>query len=122
MPVSVKHEVRRLTQHEFSDVAYGVMGKLFDIHEDLGRLFDEEIYQRELLQRLPEARGEAPLQVTFDSFSKTYFLDVVYRGGILELKVVESLAPRHRAIAQLPLVDRFRTRQACELAAGASPA
>ena len=49
MPVCVKHEVRRLSQREFSAVAYQMMGKLFEIHEDLGRLFDEEIYQRELL-------------------------------------------------------------------------
>ena len=51
MPVRIKHEVRPLTQHEFSVVAYQVMGKLFEIHEDFGRLFDEEIYRRELLQR-----------------------------------------------------------------------
>ena len=77
MPVHVKYEVPRLTQHEFSAVAYQVMGMLFEIHEDLGRLFDEEIYQRELLQRLPEAHGEVPIEVTFDTFSKIYYLDVL---------------------------------------------
>ena len=46
MPVRMKHEVRCLTQHEFSVVAYEVMGKLFEIHEDFGRLFDELIYRR----------------------------------------------------------------------------
>ncbi|MEI8371396.1 MAG: GxxExxY protein [Planctomycetota bacterium] len=97
MPVHVKHEVRRLTQHEFSVVAYQVMGTLFEIHEDLGRLFDEGIYQRELHQHLPELHSEVPIEVTFDAFSKTYYLDVLFHGAIFELKAVEMLAPRHRS-------------------------
>ncbi len=103
MPVRIEYDVRRLTQDEFAAIAYRVMGQLFEIHRDFGRLFDEEIYQRELLQRLPEALGEVPVQVTFDSFCKTYYLDILFQGAIFELKTVEAIAPRHRvAIAQLP--------------------
>jgi hypothetical protein len=35
--------------------------------------------------------------VTFDSFKKTYFLDLLVGGAIFELKTVELIAPRHRA-------------------------
>ena len=97
MPVHCNHEVRRLTQREFAGVAYQVMGKLFEIHEDLGRLFDEEIYQRELLERLPEAHGEVLLDARFDTFVKRYYLDILFQGAIFELKAVEVLVPRHRA-------------------------
>jgi hypothetical protein len=79
MPVHVKYEVPRLTQHEFAVVAYRVMATLFEIHEDFGRLFDEDIYQRELLERLPEAHGEVPIEVAFDTFRKSYYLDVLLR-------------------------------------------
>ena len=47
------------------------MGHLFEIHADLGRLFDEKIYQAELIQRLPGAHEEVPIEVSFDSFSKS---------------------------------------------------
>ncbi len=97
MPVRSKYKVRRLTQQEFAALAYQVMGKLFEIHEDLGRLFDEQIYRRELLQRLPEAHGEVLVEVNFDSFSKRYYLDILFQGAIFELKAVEAFAPRHRA-------------------------
>jgi GxxExxY protein len=97
MSVRIDYDVRRLTQDEFAAVAYRVMGQLFDIHRDFGRLFDEEIYQRELLQRLPEARAEVPVQVTFDSFCKTYYLDLLIQGAIFEFKTVEAIVPRHRA-------------------------
>jgi GxxExxY protein len=73
------------------------MGKLFKIHEDLGRLFDEQIYRRELLQCLPEAHVEVLVEVNFDSFSKRYYLDILFQGAIFELKAVEAFAPRHRA-------------------------
>ena len=86
-----------MTQQEFAALAYQVMGKLFEIHEDLGRLFDEQIYRRELLQRLPEVHGEVLVEVHFDSFSKRYYLDILFQGAIFELKAVEAFAPRHRA-------------------------
>ena len=97
MPVRSKYKVRRLTQQEFAALAYQVMGKLFKIHEDLGRLFDEQIYRRELLQCLPEAHVEVLVEVNFDSFSKRYYLDILFQGAIFELKAVEAFAPRHRA-------------------------
>ena len=49
MPVHVKHDLQRLTQDQFAKTAYRVMGHLFEIHRDFGRLFDEEIYQREVV-------------------------------------------------------------------------
>ena len=73
------------------------MGTLFEIHADLGRLFDEKIYQAELIQRLPEHMAKSLIEVSFDSFSKRYYLDLLVAGAIFELKTVEAIVPRHRA-------------------------
>jgi len=97
MSIRLEHEVLRLTQDEFAQIAYLVVGALFEIHADLGRLFDEKIYQKELIQRLPGAHQEVTLDVSFDSFNKTYFLDLLVGGAIFELKTVETIVPRHRA-------------------------
>ena len=51
MPISSKHPIRRLSQQEFGDIAYEVMRHVFAVHQDLGRLFSEEIYQVEIAPR-----------------------------------------------------------------------
>ena len=97
MPIRVGVELRRMSDTEFSDCVYGVMGHVFDIQRELGRLFHESIYQRELASRLHEARCEMPVHVQFDGFSKTFFLDLLVDGGaVFELKAVESLSDQHR--------------------------
>lgn len=82
----------------FGDIAYVVMQHVFAIHNEIGRFFDEEIYKLEPAQRMPGIRLEEPVEVTFGSFRKTYFLDVlVAAGGLFEFKAVETLVARHRA-------------------------
>jgi GxxExxY protein len=97
MTIRLEHEIPRLTQDDFAQIAYRVVGTLFDIHADLGRLFDEKIYRRELIQRLPGAYEEVAQEVLFDSFNKRYSLDLLVAGAIFELKTVEIIVPRHRA-------------------------
>ena len=98
MPVAIPHPILRLPQPEFGALAFEVMRHVFAIHNEIGRFFDEKIYKRELAQRLPDVRLEVPIDVTFDSFQKRYFIDVlVADGGIFEFKAVEALAGRHRA-------------------------
>lgn len=47
---------------------------------------------------MPSVRLEEPIDVTFDSFHKRYFIDVLAGdGGIFEVKSVAALAGRHRA-------------------------
>ena len=38
---------------------------------------------------LPESHGEVLVEATFDTFSKRYFLDILFQGAIFELKAVE---------------------------------
>lgn len=98
MPITTRFPLRRLSQAEFAELSYQVMNHVFAIHNEIGRFFDEKIYKRELAQRLPGVRLEECVEVTFRSFRKTYFLDLlVAEGGLFEFKAVESLAGRHRA-------------------------
>ena len=98
MPVKVHHPIRRPSESEFSALTYEVMRCVFDIHNEFGRFFDERIYQRELARRLPGVSLEVPLEVTFESFRKTYFIDVLFQGAApLEFKAVEVITDRHRA-------------------------
>jgi len=48
MPMTMSTRVRRLSQSEFGELAYDVMGCVFALHDELGRLFDETLYKREL--------------------------------------------------------------------------
>jgi GxxExxY protein len=97
MPITPKHPVRRLSQEEFGELAYAVMGCVFDIHRDFGCIFDEKIYKRELASRFAGVEIEFPISITHGTFSRTYYVDAfVANGGPFEFKAVEMLAPRHR--------------------------
>ena len=97
MPIHVGAEIRRMEDNEFKERVYEVMRHVFDVHCELGRLFHEKIYQREIALRVPDTLCEVPVEVRFEGFCKTYYLDLlVGRGLILEMKAVESLVERHQ--------------------------
>jgi GxxExxY protein len=98
MPIALKVPIRRMSQLEFSDISFEVMRQVFALHNELGRFFDEKIYKQELAHRLANVRLEEPIDVTFDSFQKRYFIDMlVADGALFEFKAVEQLVGRHRA-------------------------
>lgn len=95
MSVVTGMKLRRLPQEEFGPLAFDVMRDVFAMHAELGRFFDEKIYQRELARRRTDVRREVPVEVSFASFRKRYFLDaVVGEGGLFEFKAHEASAPR----------------------------
>ena len=97
MPIAVRAEIRRLEDQEFGEVVFEAMRLIFAVHNEFGRSFDEKIYQREIVFRVPGAQIEVPIDVSFDGFCKTYYIDLLVGGGaIFELKTVEMLAQRHR--------------------------
>ena len=97
MPITPFHPVRRLSQDEFAELSYDVMRCVFEIHREYGRFFDEKIYKRELAARLPRVEVEFPIAITHQTFSTTYYLDVlVADGGPFEFKAVDAITPKHR--------------------------
>jgi GxxExxY protein len=99
MPTEVTETIRVLSQQAFGEIAYEIMNQAFQIHNDLGRFFEEDSYQRELGHVLgPRARTEARIRVKHLDFCKTYFIDLlVDQGAIFELKTVDHLQDEHRA-------------------------
>jgi GxxExxY protein len=71
------------------------------VQNKFGRLFDEQVYENNLAARLMvegfEVYTQAPIDVTYDGFKKTYFLDLVVNHMPYELKVVSTLTGEHEA-------------------------
>jgi len=98
MPITTKEPLTRLTQAEFAEIAYEVTNKAFAIRKELGPLFDEFVYKSALIQSFPDARSECRIDVTFEDFHKTYFIDFIIKpGAIFELKTTKTLTDRHRS-------------------------
>ena len=87
-----------MDQDQFGELAYRVMKCVFELHDELGRLFEESVYRDAIASRMPDARKEVSVEVSFDGFVKKYCLDLlVDGGGLFELKTVEKCTQRLRA-------------------------
>ena len=64
MPITVKTPIRRLTQSEFGEIAYEVMGVVYRLQSELGRFFIERVYKQALLASLPGVEVEVPIELT----------------------------------------------------------
>ena len=100
MPVELPFSFRATEQDAFHADDRIVMRHAFAIQNEFGRLLDERIYQRELTYRCQAdglmAETEVPLHVSYATFRKIYYLDLlVSRGTIYELKTVSALAGVH---------------------------
>jgi len=98
MPVTLQVPIRRISRQEFAELSFEVMRHVFSIHNEIGRFFNERIYKRELSHRIPRVRLEEPIDISFDSFQKRCYIDVlVGDGGFFEFKAVDALTGAHRA-------------------------
>jgi hypothetical protein len=92
MPIVVHAEIRNLSQEEFGEISYEVMGCLFDIHSRFGRLFDEQVYRREVARRCNRL-AEVPIEVIHAGFQKFLFIDVlVGQGALISLTIYSVLS------------------------------
>jgi GxxExxY protein len=103
MPIEIESPIRVLEQEQFHRLDRQIMGVVFAVHNEFGRLLDEEVYKREVAARcaqmgiLPVQR-EVRIRVTHDTFVKDYSMDLLFsQGAMLEAKAAETLAPLHRS-------------------------
>ena len=102
MPINCPLDIRPLTPERFQELDYRVMGHAFSSHNRLGRLCEEDAYQRDLQARLL-ADGfrcvhiEEPITVSHADFTKVYLLDLVADDAVYELKTVAALNDEHQA-------------------------
>ena len=98
MPIYCPVTVRSLSTEEFRTLSYDLMSDVFKVRNELGRFFDERIYKLALARRRADVALEVPVEISFHSFTKRYFLDVLTAsGGVFEFKATESLTRRHQA-------------------------
>lgn len=102
MPIKCPLDLQPLTQEEFGELDYRVMGHAFACQNELGRLCEEDAYQRDMKTRLL-ADGfrcveiEVPVSVSHKDFTKVYSLDLVVDSAVYELKAVAALNSDHQA-------------------------
>lgn len=101
MGVECGIEVVPIEQERFHELDRTVTGVAFELQNDLGRFFDERIYQEELSRRCSQAglavQREVLVRAAHRDFSKEYFLDLlVENSAIYELKAVEALNTKHQ--------------------------
>ena len=103
MPIEVKTEIIVLDQPEFYALNPKVLRIVFDVHNEFGRFLDEALYKTEIAARW-EAAGlgtvnrEVQINVWHESFRKSYFMDMLFNGGLmLEAKVADALTGGHRS-------------------------
>ena len=103
-----------MTKLIHADLTYTIRGILFDIHNQLGPMLPENIYQQAIVIGL-EAEGIAcQIEKPFEVFYRggqvgLYYIDVWIEGGklILELKVAPEIHSLHQAqaISYLKVTD-----------------
>ncbi len=101
MPIELQMPIHRISQQEFHEIDHIVTELAFDIHNEFGRLCNEDIYQAELLDRCKnkgiEGHSEFKITASYNTFSKSYFIDLLLNGSVIyELKTVKALSGDHK--------------------------
>jgi GxxExxY protein len=100
MPIKIGVQTKPVSYEDFHAVDYEVMGIVFSIHRELGRLWNEKIYQNELVHRCRRAgfdsiTAEVPICVSYEDFVKVYYIDLLINNVIYELKTARTLVGEH---------------------------
>lgn len=105
MPIEVSTGIQACNQEEFHALDRRIMGVVFEVHNEFGRLLDEELYKCEIGARcaaigLEPAEREVWIRVSHQGFVKDYLMDLLFcHGFMLEAKVAERLVAAHRGQA-----------------------
>lgn len=90
-----------LSENEFHALDYQVMGLAFGIHNEMGNLWNEHEYRKELGSRCRfagmDASEEVPVTIELNGFRKTYFIDLLINGAVYELKTASGINDHHEA-------------------------
>lgn len=100
MPIQPNVVLKPISQSDFHELDYEIMGIVFSLHQDFGRFWNEKIYRNELADRCQKAgfenvTTEVPIQVSYKDFNKVYRIDLLIKNLIYELKTAETLAVEH---------------------------
>ena len=66
MSILISHLINILTEQEFHNLNYRVMQLAFQVHNELGRFYDEKIYQNKLTELCRERGVEVASEVKIE--------------------------------------------------------
>lgn len=101
MPAHLEQLIKTMSEQEFHALDFQVMKLAFEVHNQLGRFYDEKIYKNRLAA-ICRANGltletEVVLQLNHKTFSKNLYIDLLLeRGAIYELKAANAIVSDHR--------------------------
>ncbi|MBN2702576.1 MAG: GxxExxY protein [Pontiellaceae bacterium] len=101
MPIIVQHPAQTLSEKEFHELDYNIMKLSFGIHNELGRFYDENIYQAELYRRclnekIP-ATQEFEAKLIYEDYVKSLYIDLfINNSTVYELKACKALVEPNR--------------------------
>lgn len=101
MPTELQHPVQQIPEKEFHELDYEIMRMAFDAYNDLGRFYDETIYQNELERRCRDAgiptTKEFEIKLIHKGFEKPLFLDLLINtSSVYELKAAKAIVDPYR--------------------------
>ena len=101
MPIEVSTEIHAISQDEYHQIDRQVLGMAFEIHNEYGRLLDEEFYKSELKKRCSQigmqVTREQLIRVRHGQFTKDYFIDLLFENSVIvECKCAQSITQAHR--------------------------
>jgi len=103
MPIILHTPIRVLSQQEFHELNHQVLGVIFQVHNEYGRLADEAVFKSAIAaewSRTGIAAREVPVRLTHGSYSKTLYMDLLFESSLMiEAKTADRLSGPHRAQA-----------------------
>jgi GxxExxY protein len=101
MNIFTKNKIERISQDEFNSIDEVIMRFAFELHNDMGRFYNEKIYHKELSFVAEKAgfsvQNEVEIAVRHKTFLKKYYIDMLVNNScIYELKAVEKLMGIHQ--------------------------
>tara|TARA_R110002073_G_scaffold17206_2_gene65063 strand:- start:9647 stop:10447 length:801 start_codon:yes stop_codon:yes gene_type:complete len=100
MPIIPQYRPQNLSKSEFDERDRIVMGCAFASQNELGRLCDEQNYEKDVAARIrasgfSDVRTQVPIEVSHGAFRKEYRVDLIADDAMYELKTVAALICEH---------------------------
>ena len=100
MGIKFNKNLDYISSDVFHKTDYKVMRIAYDLHNEIGKFFNEKVYQNALAYLCKKAGiqidNEIPVSVFYKDFKKTYYIDLIVNNSIIyELKSVSLLSGEH---------------------------
>jgi len=105
MPIEVDADIRVFSEQEFHQLAEQVIGIAFEVHNDFGRLLNENSYANALRARcaaraISPVRREVAISLQHRDYTATYYMDLLLCQGLMvETKTADALTGSHHTQA-----------------------